>query len=81
MGRRVEVDKDEKVIRAIRPLRESGGSNVVTIPPEMIDLADFEVGDDVELQAEMFGDEIRVRVVQPDADGDTEPDDEESGSG
>ncbi|MFB6154160.1 MAG: hypothetical protein ABEJ27_07910 [Halodesulfurarchaeum sp.] len=35
----------------IRTLRESGGSVVVTIPPEVIDLVDMEVGDDVVVHA------------------------------
>lgn len=64
MGRGVEIDKDDKEVSARRKLRESGGSTVVTIPPEMLDLIDIEPGDQVELQAEMFGDEIRLRITE-----------------
>jgi len=35
----------------IRTLRVSGGSVVVTIPPEVIDLVDMDVGDDVVIHA------------------------------
>jgi len=35
----------------IRTLRRSGGSVVVTIPPEVIDLVDIDVGDDVVVHA------------------------------
>lgn len=36
---------------AIRSLRESGGSTVVTIPPEVLDLVEMDVGDDVVIHA------------------------------
>jgi len=61
--RKGESDGDKQEVRAKRALRRSGGSTVVTIPPEMVDLLDIELGDDVELEAEMFGDEIRLRIV------------------
>lgn len=35
----------------VRTLRESGGSVVVTIPPDVVDLVDMEVGDDVVVHA------------------------------
>lgn len=35
----------------IRTLRRSGGSVVVTIPPEVVDLVDMDVGDDVVVHA------------------------------
>lgn len=64
----VDIDKEDKEVRARRKLRKSGGSTVVTIPPEMLDLLDFELGDNVELEAEIFGDEMRLRVVDCDDD-------------
>lgn len=35
----------------IRTLRQSGGSTVVTIPPDVLDLVDMGVGDDVVVHA------------------------------
>ena len=62
--RGIEIDGENKTVEATRALRKSGGSNVVTIPPGMIDLLDFEIGDDVTLVADWSGDEIRLRVVE-----------------
>lgn len=67
--RKVEIDGENQEVRAKRALRQSGGSTVVTIPPEMVDLLDIELGDDVELEAKMFGDEIRLRIVDDAGDG------------
>lgn len=49
-------DEDEQEEQAahslgIRTLRRSGGSVVVTIPPEVVDLVDMDVGDDVVIHA------------------------------
>lgn len=66
MGKDVEIDQDSQTITAIRQLRKSGGSTVVTIPPEMLDLTELEAGDGAELKAEFFGDEIRLRIVASD---------------
>lgn len=46
-------DREEKTAHSlgIRTLRRSGGSVVVTIPPEVIDLVDMDVGDDVVVHA------------------------------
>ena len=61
MGRRVQIDHDEQSIRAHRTLRSSGGSTVLTIPGEVLESVGFEPGDEIEIEAEMFGDEIRLR--------------------
>lgn len=66
MGRKVEIDRENKKIRGTRTLRESGSSSVVTIPNEIIQAVGFENGDDIELEADMFGDEIRLRKVESD---------------
>jgi len=42
---------DEAHPLGIRTIRRSGGSVVVTIPPEVIDLVDLDVGDDVVVHA------------------------------
>lgn len=48
-------DDEDNAIEAqplgIRTLRESGGSVVVTIPPDVVDLLDMEIGDDVVVHA------------------------------
>lgn len=66
MGRKVEIDRENQMIRGTRTLRESGSSSVVTIPNEIIQAVGFENGDDIELEADMFGDEIRLRKVESD---------------
>jgi hypothetical protein len=42
-----EDDDTDPVPLGIRQLRKSGGSVVVTIPPEVLDFVDMNVGDDV----------------------------------
>lgn len=46
-------DEEEQAAHSlgIRTLRKSGGSVVVTIPPEVVDLVDMDVGDDVVVHA------------------------------
>lgn len=61
MGRKVEIDRENQEIRATRDLRSSGGSTVLTIPDEILQSVGFEEGDQIEIQADMFGDEIRLR--------------------
>jgi len=61
MGHRVQIDRDEEMIRAQRDLRQSGGSTVLTIPNQVLESVGFESGDKIEIEAEMFGDEIRLR--------------------
>ncbi|MFB6130736.1 MAG: AbrB/MazE/SpoVT family DNA-binding domain-containing protein [Salinigranum sp.] len=46
-----EEEKEAAHSLGIRTLRRSGGSVVVTIPPEVIDLVDMDVGDDVVVHA------------------------------
>ena len=66
-SRKVDIDSENREVRAARKLRRSGGSTVITVPPEMVDLVDLEHGDQLELEAEWSGEEIRLRVV--DCDG------------
>jgi len=65
-SRKVDIDSENKEVRAARKLRRSGGSTVITVPPEMVDLVDLEHGDQLELEAEWSGDEIRLRVADCD---------------
>lgn len=61
MGRKVEIDRENQKIRATRSLRSSGGSTVLTIPDEVLQSVGFEEGDQIEIEAEMFGEEISLR--------------------
>jgi antitoxin component of MazEF toxin-antitoxin module len=68
MGNGVDVDPDENVMRASRKLRQSGGSLVVSLPPEMLQSVGFEEGDELVLEAEWAGDTICLRKVDDVAD-------------
>jgi len=52
MGHRVQFNPEEKTVTGARTLRISGGSTVLTIPPEMLDVLDWEDGDDLTLKAD-----------------------------
>lgn len=67
MGRKVEIDRESQTIRATRDLRASGGSTVLSIPDEVLQSVGFEEGDQIGIEADMFGDEIRLRK-RPDDD-------------
>lgn len=67
MGRKVEIDRENQTIHATRDLRASGGSTVVSIPDEILQSVGFEQGDELEIEADMFGDEIRLRQVSDQA--------------
>jgi len=70
MGNGVDVDPDEEVMRATRKLRKSGGSIVVSIPPTMLQSVEFEEDDELLLEADWKGDEIRLRKVEDEVDED-----------
>lgn len=61
MGQRVEVDYENGTVTAIRTLRKSGGSVVLTIPPEVVDIINAEIGDDFTLFAEHGSEEITIK--------------------
>lgn len=57
----VEIDRGDDEIRAKRTIRKSGNSLVITMPTEVLDYAELQDGDMVEV-AIGFGDEdIYVR--------------------
>lgn len=62
--RRMAQNTMEDKIRRTRQLRQSGGSTVVTIPPEFIEFTEFEQGDDVDLVADLDGDELVIRRAE-----------------
>lgn len=59
--RRVSFDREEGKMRATRTVRESGNSVIVTIPPQILEGANFEVGDDVEISVDIESGDITVR--------------------
>lgn len=63
MTRRVSFDGDKGIFTATRTIRESGNSVIVAIPPQLVEAASFEVGDDVELSAQIDSGEIHIRRV------------------
>lgn len=57
----VQVDTEKGEATAVRPLRKSGNSVVVSIPPELLHQAGFVVGDEVDVVAGFEGGEISLR--------------------
>lgn len=66
MSNRVSVDPETGTLTAIRKLRESGNSIVLTIPPQLLEGAGLEAGDSVKLIADMNEDTITIRDVTED---------------
>ena len=66
VSRRVTFDRDEGVMRAIRTVRESGNSTIVTLPPQILEGANFEVGDDVDIEVDIDSGEITLNRHEPD---------------
>jgi hypothetical protein len=52
MGYRVQFNPEENTVTGTRPLRISGGSTVLTIPPEILDVLEWEDGDNLTLEAD-----------------------------
>ena len=52
MGHRVQFNPEENTVTGARTLRISGGSTVLTIPPEVLDVLEWEDGDDLRLEAD-----------------------------
>lgn len=55
------TDTQSVEFRRTRRLRESGGSKVLTIPPEVAELAAFTPGDELELEVAIGDQEIVIR--------------------
>jgi len=61
MGHRVEFKPAEGKVTATRSLRESGGSTVLTIPPEIIDVMGWSSQDDLILDADYENGELIIK--------------------
>ncbi|QHS17959.1 hypothetical protein GWK26_12810 [haloarchaeon 3A1-DGR] len=57
----VEVNPEENEARCQRELRKSGNSIVVSLPPQLLEQAGFELGDEVLVAAGFEGGEISIR--------------------
>ena len=57
----VEFDEKTNEIRTTRPLRRSGNSVVVSIPPELLRHARMQVGDEVTVAADLDDGRIEIR--------------------
>jgi hypothetical protein len=68
VSRRVEFDRDEGIMRATRTVRESGNSVIVTLPPQIVEGANFEVGDDVNISVDIDTGVISVTRNETDED-------------
>lgn len=64
MAERVEFDAEERVAYTTRRIGKSGNSLVVRIPPQILEVADLEHGDTVELVASMDDETITIRQFE-----------------
>jgi antitoxin component of MazEF toxin-antitoxin module len=64
----VSIDPDSKTARATRKLRESSNSVVLTIPPQILQQAGVECGDEVDLVTELGSGEIAIQSETADED-------------
>jgi antitoxin component of MazEF toxin-antitoxin module len=60
----LEINVDSGEVTATRRVGRSGNSTVVRIPPALLEVAEFEVGDEVEVRASADG-----VITVADADG------------
>ena len=70
VSRRVEFDRDEGTMRATRTVRESGNSVIVTLPPQIVEGGDFDVGDDVVVSVDIDTGAVSLRRVADGGDAD-----------
>jgi len=71
MAERVEFDAENRVAYTRRRIGKSGNSLVVRIPPQILEVADLEHGDQVELVADMDGGTITIqRAPEGEAEAD-----------
>lgn len=68
MGHRVDVDLEEGTVTATRNLRESGGSTVLTIPPEVMDAIGVGSGDELVMVADHDSQRITIEKRPGDAE-------------
>lgn len=64
MGYRVQFHPDDNIVAGVRTLRDSGGSTVLTIPPEILDVLEWDDGDDLRLEADYEDGNITVELSE-----------------
>lgn len=68
-----EIDPQSRTVRDTRALRASGDSVIITMPPEVIQMAGLDIGDEVRLTTD-FGGEGRI-VIEATDSGSTQDED------
>jgi antitoxin component of MazEF toxin-antitoxin module len=63
MGEGVDIDINEGVATTHRTIGKSGNSLVIRIPPNVLEFADIERGDRVQLIAKMGEKEIAIKHI------------------
>ena len=64
MDDRVRVDAETNTVWSNRTLRESGGSVVVTLPRQVVEAAQLDIGEQVTIAAHLSDGEIRISKAQ-----------------
>lgn len=74
MADRVVIDAEEGTVSATRKIRESGNSIVISIPPQVLEAAGLEPGDQADIVADMDEQTITFRRIdaREDSSEDTE---------
>lgn len=58
-----EIDPETNTVRAVRHFRASGSSTIVTIPPQMMQLLEVDVDDEIEIVGDWEEREITIRPI------------------
>jgi len=66
MAERVEFDAEDRVAYTRRQIGKSGNSLVIRIPPQILEVADLEHGNQVKLVADMDEETITIRRTSED---------------
>ena len=64
----VSIDPDAQTVTASRSLRSAGGSQTITVPPQVLQAIGAEAGDDLQLVAHMDTGVIEVSKVEESED-------------
>jgi antitoxin component of MazEF toxin-antitoxin module len=59
------IDADSNELIDFRKLRQSGDSVVVTIPPEILENTDLELGQNLTVALDLESQNVEIRAVKP----------------
>ncbi|WBE14038.1 MazE superfamily protein [Saline Natrinema sp. J7-1 virus 1] len=62
----LDIDPNESTVKAQRAIRSSGNSNILSIPPQMMQLMDWEEDDELEMVGNWEEGEITLRKAGTD---------------